>query len=179
MPRYRTGHRVPLNVYDGDRPIFQAHSEQDAERFVALMNIGERIETVTAAEIAQHIEGAFDDLAAKLALDGLPSGRTVAEHLAPVVMAEVLGVSHQSHLSAPESASEPPAGTGQPADDSGPQGEGWLTLRCGWCGHWRKSEFTKDDVAEWLRAHRNATIGHNDTHTVAWSSCPEPCGGVE
>jgi hypothetical protein len=40
MPRFRTGTKVKLNVYDGDRPIFQAHSEESAAELVRLLNLG-------------------------------------------------------------------------------------------------------------------------------------------
>ncbi len=35
---WRTGHRVPLNVYEGDRPICQGHNEEDAARIVTAVN---------------------------------------------------------------------------------------------------------------------------------------------
>lgn len=39
---WRVGHRVPLNVYDGDRPVCQCHTPEDAARIVAAVNAGER-----------------------------------------------------------------------------------------------------------------------------------------
>ena len=35
---WRVGGKVPLNVYDGDRPVCQCHNEVDALRIVAAMN---------------------------------------------------------------------------------------------------------------------------------------------
>lgn len=40
MSRYRQGSKVAINVYDGDRPLFQAHSVEDAEESVRLLNLG-------------------------------------------------------------------------------------------------------------------------------------------
>jgi hypothetical protein len=35
---WRVGRKVPLNVYEGDRPVCQCHSEQDATRIMEAMN---------------------------------------------------------------------------------------------------------------------------------------------
>jgi hypothetical protein len=35
---WRVGRKVPLNVYDDDRPVCQCHSANDARRIVAVMN---------------------------------------------------------------------------------------------------------------------------------------------
>lgn len=35
---WRVGGRVPLNVYEGDKPMFQCHTPEDAARVVALLN---------------------------------------------------------------------------------------------------------------------------------------------
>lgn len=35
---WRVGVKVKLNVYEGDRPVCQCHSESDAQRIVAAMN---------------------------------------------------------------------------------------------------------------------------------------------
>lgn len=55
----------------------------------------------------------------------------------------------------------------------------WLSLRCGFCGHWERGQFTKDQVADWMRVHRNAMVGPNDGHTSTASTCPHPCGTPE
>lgn len=47
MPRFRTGTKNPLNVYDGERhSCFQAHSAEDAVKLVTLLNAGENVELV-------------------------------------------------------------------------------------------------------------------------------------
>lgn len=35
---WRVGSKIPLNVYEGDRPVCQCHSEEDAKRIVAACN---------------------------------------------------------------------------------------------------------------------------------------------
>lgn len=35
---WRVGGKIPLNVYDGDRPVCQCHSVEDASRIVTAMN---------------------------------------------------------------------------------------------------------------------------------------------
>jgi|SRR5579863_7261394 len=35
---WRVGRKVPINVYDGDRPVCQCHTELDALNIVAAMN---------------------------------------------------------------------------------------------------------------------------------------------
>jgi len=35
---WRVGSKVPLNVYDGDRPVCQCHNEKDARDIVEAMN---------------------------------------------------------------------------------------------------------------------------------------------
>lgn len=36
---WRVGTKVPLNVYEGDRPVCQCHSEADAKRLVEALNL--------------------------------------------------------------------------------------------------------------------------------------------
>ena len=38
MSVWRVGSKIPLNVYDGDRPVCQCHTPEDAARIVAAMN---------------------------------------------------------------------------------------------------------------------------------------------
>jgi hypothetical protein len=38
--KWRIGSQVPLNVYDGDRPVCQCHNEQDAILIVNAINAG-------------------------------------------------------------------------------------------------------------------------------------------
>jgi hypothetical protein len=35
---WRVGRKVPINVYDGDRPVCQCHNEEDAARIVIAVN---------------------------------------------------------------------------------------------------------------------------------------------
>lgn len=44
MNNWRVGGKVPVNVYDGDRPVCQCHNAEDAARIVTSIN------TLTAAE---------------------------------------------------------------------------------------------------------------------------------
>lgn len=37
-PRWRVGKNVPLNVYEGDRPVCQCHTAIDARRIVDAVN---------------------------------------------------------------------------------------------------------------------------------------------
>ncbi len=39
MTMWRVGSKVPLNVYDGDRPVCQCHTAEDAEAIVRAMNM--------------------------------------------------------------------------------------------------------------------------------------------
>lgn len=64
----------------------------------------------------------------------------------------------------------------EPTVDATDGVEGWCQLRCGFCGHWDRGRFTKDRIAGWLRAHRNASISPNPDHLVSASTCPHPCG---
>lgn len=38
MSEWRLGRKVPINVYDGDRPVCQCHSEIDARTIVMAVN---------------------------------------------------------------------------------------------------------------------------------------------
>lgn len=118
MPRFRTGRKIVLNVYDGNRPLVQAHTAREAEMIVELMNIGDRVETTGTAEIAKAI---WDPGAV------LPRGdnyeEPVAAWQARAVMAVLL--STETPPERPVAASEGPAATGQPEDGSGPQACTW------------------------------------------------------
>ena len=35
---WRVGRKVPINVYEGDRPVCQCHLEEDAKRIVDAIN---------------------------------------------------------------------------------------------------------------------------------------------
>ena len=38
MSKWRVGTKVPLNIYDGDRPVCQCHKAEDATNIAAAMN---------------------------------------------------------------------------------------------------------------------------------------------
>lgn len=38
MKEWRIGRNVPINVYDGDRPVCQCHTVADARRIVGAVN---------------------------------------------------------------------------------------------------------------------------------------------
>lgn len=42
MSNWRVGHKVPLNVYEDDQPMFQCHTPEEAQRIVQLLQDGER-----------------------------------------------------------------------------------------------------------------------------------------
>jgi hypothetical protein len=50
-----------------------------------------------------------------------------------------------------------------------------VALRCVACGHWEKGQRTKGQIADWLRTHRNATLGAYDGEQELASICPNPC----
>ena len=41
--KWRVGSKVPINVYEGDRPVCQCHTVTDARRIVSAMNFYQRI----------------------------------------------------------------------------------------------------------------------------------------
>ena len=53
-----------------------------------------------------------------------------------------------------------------------------VALRCTTCGHWEKGDRTKEQIAEWLRVHRAATLSAYDGDMELASICPRPCGGT-
>lgn len=136
MPRFRTGHRVPLNVYDGDRPIFQAHSEQDAVEWVALLNVGHRAGTITTDEVAQVL----------FSSEAMPVNNVVlARDAADAMAVEVMHLLLTSRETPVERPTEPPPATGQPADDSGPRDGALSILR----RLYRPTEKAPDPNWEW------------------------------
>ncbi len=44
--KWRTGRTVPLNVYEGDRPMFQCHTPEAAARVVGLLNDAQRLRRI-------------------------------------------------------------------------------------------------------------------------------------
>ena len=54
---WRVGRKVPLNVYDGDRPVCQCHNPEDAARIVAAVNG----DNATAAALAERLEKSLEE----------------------------------------------------------------------------------------------------------------------
>jgi len=48
MSNWRVGSKVPLNVYEVNRPVCQCHSEEDAQRIVGAFAEVERLEKISA-----------------------------------------------------------------------------------------------------------------------------------
>ena len=46
---WRVGSNIPINVYEGDRPVCQCHTLEDAKRIVAAINWHLGIQTLEAA----------------------------------------------------------------------------------------------------------------------------------
>ena len=53
---WRVGSKVPLNVYEGDRPVCQCHTPEDAARIVAAMNNESEIAHASAGHIRRISE---------------------------------------------------------------------------------------------------------------------------
>ena len=43
MSDWRVGRKVPLNVYEDDKPMFQCHTPEEAQRVAALLNEAEEM----------------------------------------------------------------------------------------------------------------------------------------
>lgn len=56
VSRFRVGGKVPLNVYDRDRAVFQCHTPEDAAQYVELLNAGDSHQQTAAAEVAKERE---------------------------------------------------------------------------------------------------------------------------
>jgi hypothetical protein len=54
MSTWRVGSKVPINVYDGDRPVCQCHTVEDAVRIVAAVN--RQSDVVPAAEVRSPVD---------------------------------------------------------------------------------------------------------------------------
>ncbi len=74
---WRIGGKVPLNVYEGDRPMFQCHTPEDAARIVALLNLAQirktplTMNTEQEAELGRIANGQFTGIADGRVLEGL------------------------------------------------------------------------------------------------------------
>jgi hypothetical protein len=57
--KWRIGTKVPINVYEGDRPICQCHTVSDAKRIVAAMNASDvsRAAPLGTCDVAHALGG--------------------------------------------------------------------------------------------------------------------------
>ncbi len=55
VEQWRTGRTVPINVYAGDRPVCQCHTEIDAEFIVASVNYARATSTITGGETGSDL----------------------------------------------------------------------------------------------------------------------------
>lgn len=53
---WRVGSKITLNVYEGDRPVCQCHSSEDAERIVAAVNLQSIGLAINNGEMMQPFE---------------------------------------------------------------------------------------------------------------------------
>lgn len=67
--KWRVGGKVPLNVYKGDRPIFQAHSIEDAREVVDGMNAAtqQAAEQASGGQVAQRAVMSTKQMVARIA----------------------------------------------------------------------------------------------------------------
>jgi hypothetical protein len=114
MARFRTGTKVPLNVYDGDEPIFQAHSERKAAVLVAYLNAG----------VALH--EAYDRLRSAQGVY-VPGDQSLIVDLIEAMDAP------ERPPSAPESRIEGPGPQGEP--ETAESHTGLASLHCPVCGN--------------------------------------------
>lgn len=117
MPRFRTGHCVPLNVYDGDEPVFQAHDAASAMKLVGLLNMGWHLTQITYDQLQDVFaeserywgeEDFLDRLRADVWMLLMPKNVVVSAPDRPVER--------------PESPTEPTPATGQPESREGHTG---------------------------------------------------------
>jgi len=73
---WRVGGKVPLNVYEGDRPTFQCHTPEDAARIVELLNGAEYAEQEHQARLQAEAE-----LSAIAKIVGAADLDRIAEHV--------------------------------------------------------------------------------------------------
>jgi hypothetical protein len=60
--KWRQGHKVPINVYQEDRPVCQCQNEQDAKAIVDAMNHEPAIRDLIAQATADALEAAAQKL---------------------------------------------------------------------------------------------------------------------
>jgi hypothetical protein len=61
MGQWRVGSKVPINVYEGDRPVCQCHNEDDAKRIVRAMSAANRSKRkrIIFDEVGRREKGEF------------------------------------------------------------------------------------------------------------------------
>jgi hypothetical protein len=69
MKEWRVGNHVPINVYDGDRPVCQCHNEEDAKAIVDAVN--------KISGIKHYPESWL--------LEGEPYGKVILVHVSQVI----------------------------------------------------------------------------------------------
>jgi hypothetical protein len=65
MQRWRVGRKVPINVYEGERPVCQCHTPEMAQRIVDAMNATANKASPSAAR-EKWMEEAADNIAMRL-----------------------------------------------------------------------------------------------------------------
>lgn len=65
---WRTGSKVPLNVYEGERPVCQCHSERDARWITAAVNFSRLFADGTVEDAVRKLR----DIRAVLDIDFPP-----------------------------------------------------------------------------------------------------------
>lgn len=63
--KWRVGTKVPLNVYEGDRPVCQCHTAEDAARIVAAMTSVPQLRATLEATLP-FVDGTFDGAMARI-----------------------------------------------------------------------------------------------------------------
>lgn len=53
---WRVGGKIPLNVYEDDKPMFQCHTPEDAARVVGLLNDERRVRE-SCLDLAREAQG--------------------------------------------------------------------------------------------------------------------------
>jgi hypothetical protein len=59
--KWRQGSKVKLNVYEGNRPVCQCHSEEDAARIVAAVGLVDWLQRCAPATLGTWVESFHRD----------------------------------------------------------------------------------------------------------------------
>ena len=79
MTKWRIGRKVPINVYEGDRPVCQCHTVGDAALIVNAVN--EQLERAARLDAAHFLEDAPADAGKKRR--GTKSGSVISFNAGP------------------------------------------------------------------------------------------------